>query len=167
MSVENHIAQLYREVAGTDTTALPDNNYDLVGSARLAGTRERWQAPSGPSATKVVERDHSTTAADAAPRQASDESWLDESWHRVIIQDNDVADIKARGLMSEYVMAYFAYVVQHGLPNDDGVYRDNSGAHVYYFSPRASAIAADVLRAYSATACPAPQNLADLRKQSF
>jgi hypothetical protein len=162
MSVENDIAQLYREVGGTETTALPDNNYDLVVSARLAETRKRWHPPSGLSETNVVERDHTTTAANAAPKQASD-----ESWHRVIIQDNDVADLKARGLMSEYVMAYFAYVVQHGLPNDDGVYRDGGGAHVYYFSPRASDIAADVLRAYSATPCPAPQNLADFRKQNF
>ena len=93
------------------------------------------------------------------------------SWHRVIIPDDDiaVADINARGLMSEYVMAHLAYVVQHGLTHDDVVYHDTHGerGHVYYFSPQASTIGAEVLREYSATACAEPHNLTELRKKIF
>jgi hypothetical protein len=156
MSIEKDIAELYREVDGAGSV-LPDNDYDPIDRGRLTEVRERWRSQSDVSVT---------TNTNSAPRPAPL-----GSWHRIIIPDDDVAiaDINARGLMSDYVMAHLAYVVQHGLPIDDGVYHDTHGerGHVYYFSPQASAIGVDVLREYSATTCPEPENLAELRKQKF
>jgi hypothetical protein len=158
MSTEKDVTHRRRSVEDAQAGTLPDNNYHPVGRTRPMEEREHFRA-----------RFNNTTTTEARDRAAAPRQRLVETWHRVVIRDDEVADINARGLMSEYVMAHLAYVVRHGLPDDDDVYHDTHGerGHVYYFSPQASAIGADVLRLYSATACPEPENLTELRKQDF
>lgn len=73
------------------------------------------------------------------------------SWHRLVIQDSDVAHLSASSLMNEFAAAYRAA----GVPRDASVYhgRSTQGERVFYFSPEASSIAEDVLRRFEATPC--------------
>lgn len=80
------------------------------------------------------------------------------SWHQVVIPNNDVTEVSARGLMHGFSAMYR----QAGYPEDAEVFhpRDENLDHVYYFSPKASVIAKELLRQFNATACEMPKNLA-------
>jgi hypothetical protein len=72
------------------------------------------------------------------------------AWHRVLIPASDVAKLGAGGLMDNFEKAYRAA----GAPQGVEVYHNEiDGAHVFFFSPRASALAADVLEQFGARRC--------------
>lgn len=72
------------------------------------------------------------------------------SWHRVLIPASDTARLGPGGLMDNFEKSYRAAGVPHGVE----VYRSEiDGAHVFFFSPRASAIAAPVLEQFGARRC--------------
>lgn len=156
------MTELYRELEDALAALLPDNDYDLTRPAQSNDERDRSRLQAPVVTTIDNDARDSETRGTLTPAP-------DASWHRVTIQDNEVADLTARGLMAEFVMAHLAHVVQHGLPSDVGVYHDADGetGHVYYFSPQASLIGTDVLRGYSATTCPEPHNLTAFQKQKF
>jgi hypothetical protein len=60
-------------------------------------------------------------------------------WYKIVIVNNDSAPWSAIGLMKKFILKYKLL----GSPQDAVVYRgvNDSGDHVYYFSPEASAIA--------------------------
>lgn len=80
------------------------------------------------------------------------------SWHQVVIPNNDVAEVSAQTLMHGFAAALRAA----GYPDDAEVFHPRNEAmdHVYYFSPAASAIAAELLQKFSATTCERLKNLA-------
>jgi hypothetical protein len=72
------------------------------------------------------------------------------SWHRVLIPASDVAKLGAGGLMDNFEKAYRAAGVRQGV----AVYHNEiDGAHVFFFSPQASAVAAHVLQQFGARRC--------------
>ncbi len=70
------------------------------------------------------------------------------SWYRVAIRD-DVVNESAVALMGKFEKAYR----DAGVPPNVRVYRGRgaAGEHVFVFSPEASAVAAALLREFSAT----------------
>jgi hypothetical protein len=60
-------------------------------------------------------------------------------WYKIVIVNNDSAPWSAIGLMKKFILKYKLL----GSPKDAVVYRgvNDSGDHVYYFSPEAFAIA--------------------------
>ena len=83
------------------------------------------------------------------------------SWHKVVIRDNDRARWSAAVLMRQFIMGYNETgatppkdaVVYHGLTD--------TGDHVYYFSPQASAIAiaTKAFHTFDVTQCAEHPNL--------
>ena len=83
------------------------------------------------------------------------------SWHRVVIINNERARWEAAGLMRRFIMGYHETgatppknaVVYHGL--------NDTGDHVYYFSPEAStiAIATKAFHTFDVTPCAEKPNL--------
>ena len=72
------------------------------------------------------------------------------SWHRVLIPASDVAKLGAGGLMDNFEKAYRAA----GAPQAVEVYHNEiDGAHVFFFSPQASSVAAHVLEQFGARRC--------------
>jgi hypothetical protein len=72
------------------------------------------------------------------------------SWHRVLIPATDVAKLGAGGLMDNFTKACRAAGMAEGVE----VYENEiDGAHVFFFSPQASAIAAHVLQQFGARRC--------------
>jgi len=87
-------------------------------------------------------------------------------WYRVSIDTGqDIREASVTGLMNKFVETF----INSGLPSDVQVFRDLNvtDAHVYYFSPKAAAIAKELLTAHRATACPEPPDLASMRKVKF
>ena len=82
-------------------------------------------------------------------------------WHKVVIINNDRARWSAAALMRPFIMGYNETgatppkdaVVYHGL--------NDTGDHVYYFSPEASAIAiaAKAFHTFDVTPCAEQPNL--------
>lgn len=71
-------------------------------------------------------------------------------WHRVLIVASDVAKLGTGGLMDNFEKAYRTA----GVPSGVKVYHNEiDGAHVFFFSPRASAVAEHVLRQFGARRC--------------
>jgi transcriptional regulator with XRE-family HTH domain len=88
------------------------------------------------------------------------------SWHRLSIDTGeDVREAAVTGLMNKFLSLF----IKSGLPNDVQVFRDlnDASAHVYYFSPKAAAIAQDLLATYHAIPCAKPVNLPLMRKVKF
>ena len=83
------------------------------------------------------------------------------SWHRVLIPASDVARLGAGGLMDNFERAYRAA----GAPGGVDVYHNEiDGAHVFFFSPKASAVAAHVLEQFGARRCAAEPDLSACRR---
>jgi len=87
-------------------------------------------------------------------------------WHKVVIIHDEQARWSAAALMRPFIMGYHEHgstppanaVVYHGL--------NDTGDHVYYFSPEASAIAmaAKAFQTFNVTQCPEPPHLDGLEK---
>lgn len=72
------------------------------------------------------------------------------SWHRVLIPASDVAKLGAGGLMDNFEKACRAACVSQGVR----VYHNEiDGAHIFFFCPKASAVAAHVLEQFGARRC--------------
>ena len=83
------------------------------------------------------------------------------SWHRVLIRASDVAKLEAGGLMDNVEKAYRAA----GEPKGAEVYHNEmDGAHVFFFSPEASAVAAHVLEQFGARRCIAEPDVSECRR---
>ena len=82
-------------------------------------------------------------------------------WHKVVIRNNDRARWSAAALMRPFIMGYNEAgatppehaVVYHGL--------NDTGDHVYYFSPEAStiALATKAFQTFDVTPCAEKPNL--------
>lgn len=86
-------------------------------------------------------------------------------WRRVEVLNSDVAEMSATGLMTEFVRRFNAA----GQPGDARVFRDERATtgFVYYFSPRASFIAEDLLDSFNATRGVEPPDTDALTPQRF
>ena len=83
------------------------------------------------------------------------------TWHRVLIPASDVAKLGAGGLMDNFEKAYRAA----GLPEGVEVYHNEiDGAHVFFFSPKASAVAAHVLEQFGARRCIGEPDVSGCRR---
>ncbi len=77
-------------------------------------------------------------------------------WHRVEIAENDLADMNATALMTDFSTVYKASVSLAPAPSADvRVYHAKTagGGHTYYFSPEASDLAQELLQQWNAIAC--------------
>jgi hypothetical protein len=87
-------------------------------------------------------------------------------WHKVVIIHNDRARSSAAVLMRQFIMGYN----EHGTtpPKDAVVYHglNDTGDHVYYFSPEAStiAIATRAFQRFDVTECAEKPNLDGFEK---
>ncbi len=84
-------------------------------------------------------------------------------WHRVVIGgDEAVQTASARTLIDEFVATY----MHHGLPPNVEVYRDRreTSEFVCYFSPRAAAIAHDLLMTFQSKPCEVRPDIAVMKK---
>jgi hypothetical protein len=72
------------------------------------------------------------------------------SWHRVLIPASDLARLGAGGLMDNFEKAYRAAGAAQGV---EVYHNEIDGAHVFFFSPQASAIAAHVLEQFGGRRC--------------
>jgi hypothetical protein len=82
-------------------------------------------------------------------------------WHRVLIPASDVAKLGAGGLMDNFEKAYRAA----GVPQGVEVYHNEiDGAHVFFFSPQASAVAAHVLEQFGARRCTGAPDVSGCRR---
>jgi hypothetical protein len=87
-------------------------------------------------------------------------------WHKVVIIHNDRARSSAAVLMRQFIMGYH----EHGTtpPKDAVVYHglNDTGDHVYYFSPEAStiAIATRAFQRFDVTQCAEEPNLDGFEK---
>jgi hypothetical protein len=91
------------------------------------------------------------------PRQRRDSP----SWHRVLISADSLERLGAGGLMDNFEKAYRAA----GAPPGVEVYRNEiDGAHVFFFSPQASAMAAHVLEQFGARRCSGEPDLSACRR---
>ena len=72
------------------------------------------------------------------------------SWHRVLIPATDTAKLGAGGLMDHFTKAYRAAGMAQGV---EVYHNEIDGAHVFFFSPQASAVAASVLEQFGARRC--------------
>ena len=87
-------------------------------------------------------------------------------WHKVVIINNDSARWSAAGLMRPFIMGYNETgatppkdaVIYHGL--------NDTGDHVYYFSPEASviAIAEKAFHTFDVAPCAEQPNLDGFEK---
>jgi len=70
------------------------------------------------------------------------------SWHSVLIQNSDVAELSAGALVDKFATLYREADLQKGVE----VYHsmNDQGDHAYCFSPEASLIAPDLLADYKA-----------------
>ena len=83
------------------------------------------------------------------------------SWHRVLIPASDVAKLGAGGLMDNFEKAYRAA----GVPEGVEVYHNEiDGAQVFFFSPKASAVAAHVLEQFGARRCIGEPDVSGCRR---
>jgi hypothetical protein len=83
------------------------------------------------------------------------------SWYRVLIPASDVAKLGAGGLMDNFEKAYRAA----GVPQGVEVYHNEiDGAHVFFFSPQASAVAAHVLQQFGARRCTGEPDVSGCRR---
>jgi hypothetical protein len=83
------------------------------------------------------------------------------SWHRVLIPASDVAKLGPGGLMDNFEKAYRA----GGAPPGVEVYRNEiDGAHVFFFSPQASAVARHVLEQFGGRRCVAEPDVSGCRR---
>ena len=86
-----------------------------------------------------------------------------DRWFKVLINSSeDIRDMEGEALINRFI----ARLRTAGAPRDAEVWRDTSltDGHAFYFSPKAAAIAHDLLASFSATACAIPPNLAALKK---
>jgi len=84
-----------------------------------------------------------------------------QSWHRVLIPASDVAKLGAGGLMDNFEKAYRAA----GVPPGVEVYHNEiDGAHVFFFSPMASVVAAHVLEQFGARRCLGEPDVSTCRR---
>jgi hypothetical protein len=87
-------------------------------------------------------------------------------WHKVVIIHDDQARWSAAALMRPFIMGYH----EHGStpPANAVVYYGvtETGDHIYYFSPEASAIAiaTKAFQTFDVTQCPEPPPLDGLQK---
>jgi hypothetical protein len=89
---------------------------------------------------------------------------LGTSWHRVDLRSSDVVEISTKnlihGCLRELLAARcFDAEILHGT--------DVDGAHVYFFSPSASARARETLTMFGATPCAAPGDTEGLRRVKY
>src|SRR5271155_5736132 len=83
------------------------------------------------------------------------------SWHRVLISASDLARLGAGGLMDNFEKAYRAA----GVPQGVEVYHNEiDGAHVFFFAPKASAVAAHVLEQFGARRCIGEPDVSGCRR---
>lgn len=83
------------------------------------------------------------------------------SWYRVLIPASDVAKLGAGGLMDNFEKAYRAA----GAPPGVEVYHHEiDGAHVLFFSPLASTVAAYVLEQFGARRCIGEPDVSGCRR---
>ena len=83
------------------------------------------------------------------------------SWYRVLIPASGVAKLGAGGLMDNFEKAYRAA----GAPQGVEVYHNEmDGAHVFFFSPQASAVAAHVLEQFGARRCIGDPDVSGCRR---
>ena len=87
-------------------------------------------------------------------------------WHKVVIIHDDQARWSAAALMRPFIMGYH----EHGSipPENAFVYHglNDTGDHVYYFSPEASAIAiaTKAFQTFNVTQCAEKPNLDGFEK---
>lgn len=82
-------------------------------------------------------------------------------WYRVEIPSSDVAEISAKRLVSKFDQRYKTAGVPGGVRVFHG--QPSAGDHIYYFSPEAAAVAADLLRQFRATALSTEPDLTGFR----
>ena len=82
-------------------------------------------------------------------------------WHKVVIRHNETARWSAARLMRPFIMGY--HEAGATPPSNACVYHglNDTGDHVYYFSPEASAIAlaTKAFQPFEVTQCAEPPNL--------
>jgi transcriptional regulator with XRE-family HTH domain len=86
-----------------------------------------------------------------------------DRWFKVVINSSeDIRDMEGEALINRFI----ARLRAAGAPRDAEVWRDTSvtDGHAFYFSPKATAIAHNLLGSFDATACATPPNLAVLKK---
>jgi hypothetical protein len=83
------------------------------------------------------------------------------SWHRVLIPASDVARLGAGGLLDNFEKAYRAVGVRQGV---EVYHNEIDGAHVFFFSPQASAVAAHVLQQFGARRCIGAPDVSGCRR---
>ena len=83
-------------------------------------------------------------------------------WHVVVIPHVEGAFEVGHDLIRAFVILFKAA----GRPADVAILHDrnDAGEHLYYFSPEASTLAADLLPAYHASVCAAPADMDRLRR---
>jgi len=83
-------------------------------------------------------------------------------WHVVVIPHDEGAFEVGHDLLRAFLILYKAA----GRPPEVTILhnRNASGDHLYYFSPEASTLAADLLPTYQATVCAAPADMDRLRR---
>jgi hypothetical protein len=87
-------------------------------------------------------------------------------WHKVVIRNNETARWSAARLMRPFIMGYNE--VGATPPENAFVYHgfNDTGDHVYYFSPEASAIAiaTKAFQTFDVTPCPDKPHLDGFEK---
>jgi hypothetical protein len=82
-----------------------------------------------------------------------------DAWQKVVLTDSAMAQQAATRLLAQFGTAYR----KAGVPPGVSVYRErNTTEVVYYFSPKACAIAEELLCACDAMRCPHTPNVHEL-----
>jgi hypothetical protein len=84
-------------------------------------------------------------------------------WNQVIIGgDEDTRKLSANALINKFASLFIAA----GIPSDVQIFRDTSdeGRFVFYFSPRASELAGELLESFGATQCCVTPDIGTMRK---
>jgi DNA-binding XRE family transcriptional regulator len=95
-------------------------------------------------------------------RQKDVDAALSGQWHRVVIDSGeDIRDMEVRNLMNKFAGEF----IKSGIPGNVEVFHlTEPDRHVYYFSPEASRIAAELLASFNATACSGRPDTTSARK---
>jgi Protein of unknown function (DUF1488) len=84
-------------------------------------------------------------------------------WQQVAIDGaEDIRELNAKALMNKFASRF----IEAGIPHDVKICRDHQDTerYVYYFSPKASELAKDLLNSFRASTCEALPNFASMRK---
>lgn len=89
------------------------------------------------------------------------------SWHRVEFLNSGAFATSA--IATDFVTKVGAAFLAAGMPTEALVYHGQStgGDHIYFLSPKASAVAKDILASFGAIACDSQPQLLGLRQVTF